>query len=124
MKSLNTMNLWSPNPYQRNLGPTMPNPYEMNMVPNPYEMNQFNNQFPMNQVPSQPLQQPQHMAQLKQLTLTTVEPIVQHGIREAQYTSVPHAMRETAAITYLIGRGYDPQTAHQMVESWEVNEQF
>ncbi|MEB1810218.1 MAG: hypothetical protein LPK26_23450 [Bacillaceae bacterium] len=62
--------------------------------------------------------------QLKNNTLSAVEPIVQYGLKEAQYTSIQHAMREVAAITYLMGRGYDLQTARQMVESWEVNEVF
>jgi hypothetical protein len=57
-------------------------------------------------------------------TLCTVEPVVQHGLWEARYTSVEHAMREVAAITYLMGRGYDHATAHQIVESWEVDERF
>lgn len=33
-------------------------------------------------------------------------------------------MREVAAMSYLIGRGYDLQTAYQVVESWELNEVF
>ncbi|MFC7442965.1 hypothetical protein [Laceyella putida] len=53
-----------------------------------------------------------------------MEPFVQYGLREARYTSFEHALREVAAITYLMGRGYDPGTAHQIVESWEVNERF
>ncbi|MGM7635182.1 hypothetical protein [Bacillus sp. Hm123] len=72
-----------------------------------------------NQAPSYHYQQ-----QLKQHTLSTVEPIVQYGLKEAQVTSYQHAMREVAAISYLIGRGYDSQTAHRIVESWEVNEMF
>ncbi|SFJ26199.1 hypothetical protein [Thermoflavimicrobium dichotomicum] len=60
----------------------------------------------------------------KRKTLCTVEPIVQYGLREARYTSVEHAMREATAIAYLVGRGYDPRTAHRIVESWEVNERF
>ncbi|MGG3798611.1 hypothetical protein [Metabacillus fastidiosus] len=74
-----------------------------------------------------PYQQQSHnlqTQQLKQHTLSTVEPIVQYGLKEAQVTSYLHAMREASAISYLIGRGYDPQTAHQIVESWEVNEMF
>ncbi|WP_338750707.1 hypothetical protein [Bacillus sp. FJAT-52991] len=62
--------------------------------------------------------------QLKYHTLSTVEPIVQHGLHEAQFTSYLHAMTEVSAISYLVGRGYDPQTAHRIVESWEVNEVF
>ncbi|MFC7441076.1 hypothetical protein [Laceyella putida] len=61
---------------------------------------------------------------LKAPTLGAVESFVQYGLREARYTSFEHALREVAAIAYLMGRGYDPQTAHQIVESWEVNERF
>ncbi|MFE4243429.1 hypothetical protein [Peribacillus butanolivorans] len=49
---------------------------------------------------------------------------VQYGLNEAQKTSIPHAMMEIAAIAYLMGKGYDPRMAHQMVESWEFDEMF
>ena len=61
---------------------------------------------------------------LKQETLSRVNPWVQYGLNEAQKTSIPHAMMEVTAITYLMGKGYDPRTARQIVESWEVNEMF
>lgn len=61
---------------------------------------------------------------LKQSVLNTVNPIVQYGLHEAQYTSYHHAMLEVSAITYLMGMGYDPMTARQIVESWETNETF
>jgi hypothetical protein len=43
---------------------------------------------------------------------------------EAQHTSYAHALREVAAITYLMGMGYEPMAARRMVESWEINEAF
>jgi hypothetical protein len=55
---------------------------------------------------------------LMQETLTAVEPWVRHGMWEAQAISTEHALREAAAVTYLIGRGYYPEAAHQIVESW------
>jgi hypothetical protein len=55
---------------------------------------------------------------LMEETLTVVEPWVQHGLREAEAISTEHALREAAAVTYLIGRGYYPPVAHQIVESW------
>lgn len=61
---------------------------------------------------------------LKLETLSQVNPWVQYGINEAQKTSFSHAMMEIAAISYLMGKGYDPRTAHQIVESWEINETF
>ncbi|RSK29296.1 hypothetical protein EJF36_07650 [Bacillus sp. HMF5848] len=60
--------------------------------------------------------------QLKQPTLQAVEPFVQYGLKEAKKTSLAHAMREVAAISFLLGQGMDPQTAYKTVESWELNE--
>ncbi|MBU8908134.1 hypothetical protein [Desertibacillus haloalkaliphilus] len=74
--------------------------------------------------PSQPFYFSPETYQLKHHTLSTVEPIVQYGLKEAQVTSYVHAMREVAAISYLMGRGYNTKTAHEIVESWEVNEMF
>jgi hypothetical protein len=65
-----------------------------------------------------------HPHHLKQETLSQVGPWVHYGLNEAQTTSIPHAMMEIAAIAYLMGKGYDPRMAHQIVESWEVNETF
>ncbi|MZP42838.1 hypothetical protein GTO89_07270 [Heliobacterium gestii] len=62
--------------------------------------------------------------QLREQTLAAIEPVVQYGLREARSTSVPHAMREVAAITLLMGRGYDASTARRIVESWEIDERF
>ncbi|MBP3041077.1 hypothetical protein J9303_16550 [Bacillaceae bacterium Marseille-Q3522] len=61
---------------------------------------------------------------LKGHTLMTVQPFVQYGLQEAAFTSYSHALTEVAAIAYLLGKGYDPQTAYHMVESWEINEHF
>lgn len=86
------------------------NPHHVNQVQNPYHYQQ---QY-----------LPPDSQQLKHHTLSMVEPIVQYGLKEAKFTSHQHAMREVAAISYLIGRGYNPEIAHQIVESWEVNEVF
>jgi hypothetical protein len=93
-----------------NLYQWSPNPHHLNQVQNPYHYQQ-QSLMPQTQ-------------QLKHHTLSTVEPVVQYGLKEAQFTSPQHAMREVAAMAYLIGKGYDPRTAHQIVESWEVNEVF
>lgn len=61
---------------------------------------------------------------LKHMVLSAVEPIAQYGLKEAHHTSYIHALREVAAITYLMGMGYNPVTARQIVESWEINETF
>lgn len=55
---------------------------------------------------------------LQHETLTVVEPWVKHGIKEAHAISLEHALREAASVTYLIGKGYHPTVAHQIVESW------
>jgi hypothetical protein len=87
-------------------------------TPNPHHINQVHNLYHYQQQYLMP------QSELKHHTLSTVEPIVQYGLKEAQVTSYPHAMREIAAISYLIGKGYAPRIAHQIVESWEVNEVF
>lgn len=56
--------------------------------------------------------------------LTRVMPAVQHSLYEAPKTSVHHAIYEAAAISYLMGCGYDFCTARQIVESWEIGEAF
>ena len=61
---------------------------------------------------------------LKHTVLSTVEPVVQYGLQEAKVTSYPHALREATAIAYLMGLGYDPMMARNIVESWEINEAF
>lgn len=95
------------------------------------------NYYRYQQAPNQPMYAHDHaptpypaagqhaqLHQLKQQVLSTVEPFVQYGLQEAHHTSYVHAMREIAAISYLIGRGYDPGVAYQIVESWEQNEMF
>lgn len=56
--------------------------------------------------------------------LRMVMPAVHHSLYEAPKTSVHHAIYEAAAISYLLGRGYDFYTARRIVESWEVGEAF
>ncbi|RYM02818.1 hypothetical protein EWH99_10820 [Sporolactobacillus sp. THM7-7] len=68
-----------------------------------------------------PYHNPHH---LKYRVLKTVDPIVRYGLKEAKFTSYPHALQQVAAITYLMGKGYNPWTARQIVESWEVDEAF
>ncbi len=53
-----------------------------------------------------------------------ITPIVNYGLSEAQSTGYYHAMKEIAMISYLMGMGYDMWNAHNIVESWEINEQF
>lgn len=66
----------------------------------------------------------QNPYQLKQNVLSSVEPFVQYGLKEAKATSYQHVLREVAAIAYLMGAGVDPNTAYRIVESWEINEYF
>ncbi|WP_019416213.1 hypothetical protein [Paenisporosarcina sp. TG20] len=70
-------------------------------------------------------QNPHHnLYHFKNKVLNEVEGIVQYGLKEGQYTSYTHALREVSAIAYLMGMGYEPMIARQMVESWEINETF
>lgn len=56
--------------------------------------------------------------QLASETLTAIEPAVANGLKEAQTISVPHALKEASAISYLMGKGLSFNAAHEMVESW------
>jgi hypothetical protein len=62
------------------------------------------------------------MAKRKQV-LGAIAPVAYYGLQETAYTSVQRAMYEVAVISYLMGRGYDFQTAHMIAESWEVGEE-
>jgi hypothetical protein len=55
---------------------------------------------------------------LAQETLSAIDPAFKHGLKEISITPLPHAIKEAAAVSYLIGRGYDYNTAHNIVESW------
>jgi hypothetical protein len=55
---------------------------------------------------------------LAQETLTAIEPAFKHGLKELSITPLPHVLKEAAAISYLLGKGYDYNTAFQTVESW------
>jgi hypothetical protein len=81
-------------------------------------------QYPQSEIiVHQQIKQPLY-PQLKDQTLNVIAPFVQYGLKEAKNTSFAHALQEVAAMTYLIGRGFDPQTAYAIVESWELNETF
>ena len=53
-----------------------------------------------------------------QQALNILSPAINHGLREAQHLGYQHALTEAVAIGYLMGRGYDYNTAWQTVESW------
>ncbi|MGG2092405.1 hypothetical protein AB1283_06745 [Bacillus sp. S13(2024)] len=125
------------NPRAPQSAPTMPTEptqqpyYPSNYEQQPYQPYYYDPRVPQSDptMPTEPTQQQiqQYALQyhhLKQPVLTLVKPWVDYGVKEAKYTSVPHAMTEVAAITYLIGRGMNPTVAHHIVESWEKNEQF
>jgi hypothetical protein len=56
---------------------------------------------------------------LAQETIAVIEPAFRHGLKEISFAPLPHVLKETAAISYLLGKGYDFNTAYQTVESWE-----
>lgn len=100
------------------------NPYH---YPMSYHQPQYSSQFPQypeseiwaEQLTKQPL-----YPYLKSQVLNITAPFVKYGLEEAKNTSYVHALQEVAAMTYLIGKGMDPQTAYLTVESWEINEMF
>jgi len=80
-------------------------------------------QYPQSEMIAHQYQQPMY-PQLKNETLQMVQPFVQYGLKEAMATSYQHALTEVAAMSYLLGKGMNPQTAYTTVESWEINEMF
>lgn len=91
---------------------------------NPFNPNQhmdfYNQQHPQHyQQHPRNYQQP-NMGQnsMEQQVLSAVNPVINHGMREAQHLGYPHALREAVAIAYLMGQGQDFQSAWQTVESW------
>ena len=55
--------------------------------------------------------------------LTQISPVVQYGVGELSLTNNPtHTITETALIAYLMGLGFDYNTALAIVESWESNQ--
>ncbi|WP_235822203.1 hypothetical protein [Gottfriedia luciferensis] len=61
---------------------------------------------------------PQTSGMTSQQVLSIINPAVSHGLREAQHLGYQHALTEAVAIGYLMGRGYDFNTAWKTVESW------
>lgn len=61
---------------------------------------------------------------LKFETLNSIDPWVRYGSAAAEAASCSHAIQEVAAISYLMGKGYSPRLAHQIVSSWELGEPF
>ncbi|WP_244444979.1 hypothetical protein [Oceanobacillus jeddahense] len=86
---------------------------------NPFNPNQHMDFYNQQQHPRNYQQQP-NMGQhsMEQQVLSAVNPVINHGMREAQHLGYPHALREAVAIAYLMGQGQDFQSAWQMVESW------
>lgn len=81
-------------------------------------------QYPQSEVIGHQTSKQPMYPHLKQSTLNAVASFVNYGLQEAKGTSYKHALTEVAAMTYLMGKGMDPQTAYLTVESWEVNESF
>lgn len=53
-----------------------------------------------------------------------IAPLIDYGVYEATEYGVKHAIEEVAMIAYLVGKGYDVDYAHAVVESWEDDEEF
>jgi hypothetical protein len=91
-----------------------PYTYPTGMVSPGTSMNPMEMVSPMAQPDTENLQQ----------QVARFRPLVEYGLKEAKRFGHKHAMMEVALIAYLIGRGYDEQTAHQKVEKLEINETF
>lgn len=91
-------------------------PNQGNFQPPNQPMNVYNHQ----QQQPMPYQNQSHMGQgsQEQHVLTVVNPVIHHGMREAQHLGFPHALKEAVAIAYLMGQGQDFRSAWQTVESW------
>ncbi|WP_176714154.1 hypothetical protein [Orenia metallireducens] len=53
-----------------------------------------------------------------------LNPLVDYAIEEGRTVGLRHAIMEVMLISYLMGMGFDYNTAYMTVESWEVNERF
>lgn len=53
-----------------------------------------------------------------------LEDLVEYGMKEGRRVRRSHAMMQVALIAYLMGMGFDYDTAHMIVESWEKDEMF
>lgn len=99
---------YNQNPYQQSY-PTMP----------------MQTQYPTYGQMEMPMQGQMPMYDpVKMQTLDAIEEYVNHGLNEAKKTSIAHAMKEVAAMSYLYGKGMEPHAAYKLVESWEINEKL
>jgi|GEM_PF-6608743 len=64
----------------------------------------------------------QNHKELKIKVLNAVNSFNQYELHESGNTPYSHGMIEVAAISYLMGMGYTPIAAKQMVELWEMND--
>ncbi|PRX27708.1 hypothetical protein BX659_11534 [Orenia metallireducens] len=53
-----------------------------------------------------------------------LDPLVDYALEEGRKTGLRHAIMEVMLVSYLMGMGFDYDTAYMIVESWEVNERF
>ncbi|WP_181444494.1 hypothetical protein [Bacillus sp. 03113] len=81
-------------------------------------------EYPQSEIwAAQQIKQPLY-PQLKPQVFNSIAPFVKYGLKEAKATSFEHALQEVAAMTYLLGKGMDAQTAYLTVESWERMKRF
>lgn len=98
------------------------NHYQQHYYPvNPY--GQFP-QYPYSEIMAHQVTKKMLYPHFKNTTLAAISPFVTYGLKEGAHTSYKHALEEVAAMAYLLGKGFDPQTAYLTVESWEINEHF
>lgn len=59
-----------------------------------------------------------------QYLLNQLQPVVDYGLEESNDRGLCQGFMEVAIVSYLMGRGYDCETARDIVQFWEKNEVF
>ncbi|WP_105614355.1 hypothetical protein [Vallitalea okinawensis] len=59
-----------------------------------------------------------------QYLLSQLQPVVDYGLQESNDSGLCQGMMEVAIVAYLMGRGYDCETAQDIIKFWEKNEVF
>ncbi|MGM9987072.1 MAG: hypothetical protein ACI35O_07565 [Bacillaceae bacterium] len=62
--------------------------------------------------------QPSGYFNLGQQTFDVINPVITHAILEVQESGYQYALTEAVAMGYLMGKGYDYNTAWNIVKSW------
>lgn len=53
-----------------------------------------------------------------------LKPLIEYEIKEADEHNIEYAITESVLTAYLMGMGCCLERAHQIIESWEINDKF